>query len=202
MKGAAAASGLAYRWRRGERWETPVPAASSIDDTAATVPRWALWVPVLFAVGIAVYFVLPVEPPPPVAGLLALASAALAAARPWPRGDLLLGTGDDPRRDPRRLAGDLAVAALVLAETGWHDIDGRVVNISRMGAGAHAIWLSDGEIIVGNVAAGRGRRPWVGAARNAAPPAIRLCRIAASERSARVNGMAGRGDCVIGAPAW
>ncbi|MEC8850676.1 MAG: hypothetical protein VXX43_01800 [Pseudomonadota bacterium] len=32
-------------------------------------------------------------------------------------------------------------------------------------AGAHAIWLSDGEIIARNVAAGRGRRPWVGAAR-------------------------------------
>ena len=32
-------------------------------------------------------------------------------------------------------------------------------------AGAHAIWLSDVEIIGRNVAAGRGRRPWVGAAR-------------------------------------
>ena len=49
----------------------PAPP-SSTDDTAATVPRWALWVPVLFAVGIAVYFELPVEPPPLVVGLLAL----------------------------------------------------------------------------------------------------------------------------------
>ena len=123
--------------------------------------------PVLFAVGIAVYFELPVDPPPPVAGLLALAlGGALAAARLWPRGDLMflaLAT---------ILAGILAawlatwrVAAPVLAETGWHDIDGRVVNISRMGAGAHAIWLSDGEIIVRNLAAGRGRRRLVGAAR-------------------------------------
>lgn len=54
------------------------------------MPRWALWVPVLFAVGIAVYFELPVEPPPPVAGLLALAlGGALAAARLWPQGDLM-----------------------------------------------------------------------------------------------------------------
>lgn len=118
----------------------PAPP-SSTDDTAATVPRWALWVPVLFAVGIAVYFELPVEPPPPVAGLLALAlGGALAAARLWPRGDLMflaLAT---------ILAGVLAawlatwrVAAPVLAETGWHDIDGRVVDISRTGAGARLI---------------------------------------------------------------
>ncbi|MED5336706.1 MAG: hypothetical protein VX606_01420, partial [Pseudomonadota bacterium] len=115
----------------------PAPP-SSTDDTAATVPRWALWVPVLLAVGIAVYFELPVEPPPPVAGLLALAlGGALAAARLWPRGDLMflaLAT---------ILAGVLAawlatwrVAAPVLAETGWHDIDGRVVDIRRTGAGA------------------------------------------------------------------
>ncbi|MEC8026636.1 MAG: DUF4131 domain-containing protein, partial [Pseudomonadota bacterium] len=74
-------------------------------------------------------------------GLLALAlGGALAAARLWPRGDLMflaLAT---------ILAGVLAawlatwrVAAPVLAETGWHDIVGRVVDISRTGAGARLI---------------------------------------------------------------
>ena len=72
--------------------------------------------PVLFAVGIAVYFELPVEPPPPVTGLLALAlGGALGAARLRPRGDLMflaLAT---------ILAAWLAiwqVAAPVLVETG------------------------------------------------------------------------------------
>ena len=65
MKEPTAVWGLAYRWRRGERWETPVPAPpSSAEDLAATVPRWALWMPVLFAVGIAVYFEMHVKPPP------------------------------------------------------------------------------------------------------------------------------------------
>ncbi|MEC9176172.1 MAG: hypothetical protein VYC31_07070 [Pseudomonadota bacterium] len=113
--------------------------------------------PVLFAVGIAVYFELPVELPPPVAGLLALAlGGALAAARLWPRGDLMflaLAT---------TLAGVLAawlatwrVAAPVLAETGWHDIDGRVVDISRTGAGARLI-LDD--VRLGTVPSARPRR--------------------------------------------
>ena len=149
----------------------PAPP-SSADGVTAAAPRWALWVPVLFAVGIAVYFALPVEPSPAVAGLLALALAgAVAAARLWPRGDVMfLALAVLFAGILAGLAATWRVAAPVHAKNRWHDVDGRVVNISRMGAGAHAIWLSDGEIIVGNVAAGRGRRPWSVRRDNRCPP--------------------------------
>ena len=118
----------------------PAPP-SSADGVAGTAPRWALWLPVLFAVGIAVYFALPVEPPAAVGGLLAVALVGvLAAARLWPRGDLLfLALAVVLAGVLAGLAATWRVAAPVLTKTGWHEVDGRVVDISRAGAGARLI---------------------------------------------------------------
>lgn len=57
--------------------------------------RWFLWLPVGVGIGIALYFALPIEPPPWL-GPLALLPPVLAACRQWWRGEALWATSGLP----------------------------------------------------------------------------------------------------------
>lgn len=69
-----------------------VLAAAVGDRLAAERDRWALWLPVAFGLGIAVYFALPAEPAL-WAGIVAAAATCGWAALRWPRGDALAALG-------------------------------------------------------------------------------------------------------------
>jgi competence protein ComEC len=104
--------------------------------------RWALWIPVLFGAGIAVYFALTVEPHP-WAGAAAVAAclAAAVCTRRWPAlrlavlAAVLIATGFGVAQWRTH-----AVAAPVLARDfgpGW--IAGRIVAVEKLPEGARVL---------------------------------------------------------------
>ncbi len=109
---------------------------------AAERERWALWAPVALALGIALYFSLPREPPS-WAGALALAVGVAALAAAWRRG----GPVVPPLAAVLAVAGFLAAqgqaylaAAPVLTdEVGPVGLVGRVAAVESLSAGQRAV---------------------------------------------------------------
>lgn len=106
--------------------------------------RWPLWLPVVFAAGIGVYFALPVEPPAWIAraALAALAGLAVAAWRGGrvPAAAVLLGLALAAGGFARaQWEAERAAAPMLSREIGPATVDGRLVAVDRLEEGARLL---------------------------------------------------------------
>ncbi|MFT5540025.1 MAG: competence protein ComEC [Alphaproteobacteria bacterium] len=71
------------RWRGDATWRWGVINTTLAGLFIAERARWALWLPVAFGAGIAVYFALPVEPPAGPGEFVCLLGGVIALAGRW-----------------------------------------------------------------------------------------------------------------------
>ncbi len=133
---------LARRRRRepwlhaGNGWQR------ALDSFAEERDRWALWLPVLLGIGIAVYFALPVEPVAWAGSVVA--AAALLAALSARRRPLLLGLSVSAAALGLGFAAAQLRAAIVAApvierETGPVELQGRIRDINLLPEGVRLV---------------------------------------------------------------
>ncbi|MGE0747812.1 MAG: ComEC/Rec2 family competence protein [Rhodospirillales bacterium] len=111
---------------------TPLWLAAALGDRlGAERDRWALWLPVAFGVGIALYFALPSEPALWSGAVTAGAAAGWALLR-WPRGDALAavaGAAVAAGFATATLHARLADAPMLERPLGYAAFDGRVIEV-------------------------------------------------------------------------
>ena len=119
--------------------------------------RWVLWLPVLFGIGISIYFELKIEPPLWM-GPLAVVMVALT-------GYVVNLINRDHGSGPAALAEDCWVADVVISVVPVRRAcPARIGVIDRFDLwrdGGAAIWMKENSIRIETVNGARGERPWV-----------------------------------------